>query len=212
MNFRSRPVTTGLPKVVARPRPPVLAPPVLALLIALLSATVLAAGCGGADTPPPGAGGTQPQPTGAGTTAGPDPFDPPDSCQLLTDQEAEAAAGNPVKAGQLMGIICIWEPQDIEDDTHLQLSVAYVPAPPGADVAAVCQASLPGIPDSVPLAGTGLGDSAYWDFDSGQLSNAGSLHICFDGGMVDTAAIGQRPETELQQIAISIARTALGRL
>jgi hypothetical protein len=196
----------GLATLTARARPSA-----VALLIALLSVLPAAAGCG-EDAAPEQAGGTPP-PDATPTGAAP-PGDPGllDSCDLLTQQEAAAAAGNPVKEGSAFGIICIWEPEDIEDNTNLQLSVAYVPAPPDTDVEAMCQAGLAGIPDSAPLTGTGLGNSAYWDFEDGQLSNTGSLHICFDGGMLDTSAIGLRPEPELQQIAISIAGTALSRV
>jgi len=187
-----------------------------ALLVILVSAMLGLAGCG---DEPPAADGVQP--TGAATGGG-SPTDggsstdggtePANACELFSEEEAEAVAGNPVTAGQLLGVICIWEPEDLDNDAHLQVSVGYVPAPPGTDVDAVCQAGLAGIPDSEPLAGTGLGNSAYWDFQSATLANSGSLHICFDGGMLDTAAIGLRSEPELQEVAISIAETVLARL
>jgi hypothetical protein len=181
-----------------------------ALLVILVSAMLGLAGCG---DEPPAADGVQP--TGAATDGG-SPTDggtePANACELFSEEEAEAVAGNPVTAGQLLGVICIWEPEDLDNDAHLQVSVGYVPAPPGTDVDAVCQAGLAGIPDSEPLAGTGLGNSAYWDFQSATLANSGSLHICFDGGMLDTAAIGLRSEPELQEVAISIAETVLARL
>jgi hypothetical protein len=177
------------------------------LLVALLSAGLALAGCGGdPTTTPPGGGG---QPTGTAPAGDPDTRT---SCDLFSQEEAAAVAGNPVAEGKLLGIVCIWEPEDLDDDTNVQVSVAHVPAPPGADVDAACQAGLLGIPDSEPLDGTGLGNSAYWEFESGGLSNNGSLHICFDGGFLDTAAIGLRPEAELQQIALSIAGTVLARL
>jgi hypothetical protein len=181
-----------------------------ALLVILVSAMLGLAGCG--DEPPAADGAP---PTGAATDGG-SPTDggtePANACELFSEEEAEAVAGNPVTAGQLLGVICIWEPEDLDNDAHLQVSVGYVPAPPGTDVDAVCQAGLAGIPDSEPLAGTGLGNSAYWDFQSATLANSGSLHICFDGGMLDTAAIGLRSEPELQEVAISIAETVLARL
>jgi hypothetical protein len=109
-----------------------------------------------------------------------------------------------------MGFVCIWGPANLNDNSHVQVSVGYVPFAPGADPKQMCAAGLPGIPDSKPLAG--VGDQAYWDFDKGGLSNNGSLHVCVKQGTVDTAAIGGRPEAELQQIAITLARTVLSRL
>jgi hypothetical protein len=135
-----------------------------------------------------------------------------DGCDLVTQQEAATAAGNAVKPGTMLGIVCIWEQENLDDDTNPQLSVAWVPIPAGGDPDQACQAGLPGIPNSKPFPESGLGNSAYWEFTSGGRSNTGSLHICMDQGFLDTSAIGLRPEEELQEIAISLATTAAGRL
>lgn len=132
-----------------------------------------------------------------------------DGCGLLTREEAAAAAGNAVKQGNMMGFVCIWEPEE-STDTSVQVSVAYVPAM-GADPAQMCSASLAGIPNAKPF--PGIGNKAYWDFGGGTLSSNGSLHVCVDQGMVDTAAIGGgHTEAELQAIAVSMAKTVLARL
>jgi hypothetical protein len=206
LNSHIRSASTRLPNVTAPGRFPT-----VIMAVAVLSATLAVTGCGGDGDGGVDAGpGAGSQPTG--TADGGGETEPGNACELFSEEEAEAVAGNPVEEGKLLGVLCIWEPEDLEDNTNLQLSVGYVPAPPGADVDAVCEAGLSGIPDSEPLLGTGLGNSAYWEFVAGGLSNTGSLHICFDGGMLDTAAIGMRPEAELQGAAISIAQAALGRL
>jgi hypothetical protein len=133
-----------------------------------------------------------------------------DSCQLLTRAEAAAAAGNAVREGKHVGPVCIFEQEDLNVNSNLQVSVAFVPFPPGADAKQLCAAGLAGIPNSKPFAG--IGDRAYWEFQQGGLSNNGSLHVCVKQGTVDTAAIGGRPEADLQRIAVSLAKTALGRL
>jgi hypothetical protein len=74
----------------------------------------------------------------------------------------------------------------------------------------MCATSLAGIPRSKPF--SGIGNEAYWEYNGGGISNTGSLHVCVDQGMVDTAAIGSRPEADLQRIAVSLARTALDRI
>lgn len=173
------------------------------LLVALLSAVLMVAGCGGDSATPDGGGPGDDGGGGAGAT-------PDNSCDVFSREEAAAAAGNPVKDGKLLGFVCIWEPEDIDNEANLQVSVGYLPVPPGGDVNAVCQASLAGIPDAKPFAG--VGNSAYWDFGEGGRSNTGSLHVCFDGGMLDTSAIGKRSEGDLQQVAVSIAKTVLGRV
>jgi hypothetical protein len=45
-----------------------------------------------------------------------------------------------------------------------------------------------------------------------KITKCGTSQVCFDGGMLDTAAIGLRSEPELQEVAISIAETVLARL
>lgn len=177
-------------------------------VVVALALVAFASGCGGGSGSAPGDSGL---PAG-GATTGTTGSAVEDACGLVTDEEAAAAAGNAVKPGKLVGIVCIWEPVDLDDDKNLQVSVAWVPIPPGGDPAQMCQAGLPGIPDSKPLPGVGVGNSAYWDFGAGGISNTGSLHICMDQGLLDTSAIGQRPEAELQQIAVSLAQTATGRV
>jgi hypothetical protein len=111
----------------------------------------------------------------------------------------------------MLGVVCIWEPEG-DDPEHLQVSVAWVPVPSGTDVGQVCEAGLPGIPNAKPFPDAGLGNSAYWDYSTAALASSGSLHVCADGGILDTAAIGARPEAELKEIAVSLARTALSRV
>lgn len=181
----------------------------LGLLLAALGVALVISACGSDPAEPAGpaaagGGGGADNPAAGGNGA------PESPCDLFSRDEAAGVAGNPVKEGQELGFLCIWEPEDIGDDANVQLSLGYVPVMAGGDAQAVCQASLEGIPDAKPF--PGIGDSAYWDFESGARSNTGSLHVCFEKGMLDTSAIGQRPEAELQQIAVSIANTAMGRL
>jgi hypothetical protein len=168
--------------------------------LALLLSPLLVA-CGD-DAPAGGLGGGPTPPGGGGAAIG-------NSCDLLTRDQAAAAAGNAVQEGKLLGIVCIWEPEDIDNDANVQVSADYVPAL-GGDPAQMCQASLAGIPGAEPF--DGIAGDAYWDFQAGGISNTGSLHVCTDRGFVDTSAIGGRPEAELQSIAVSLANTALARI
>lgn len=183
--------------------------PAFAVFLIAAVASVLAVGaCGDTTTPEPAAGGDGPVAS--------DPANKPvtadNACELLSREEAAAIAGNPVTEGKRLSMLCIWEPEDVTDSTQVQVSVSYVPIPPGSDPHAICESSLLGIPDAEPFTSTALGNAAYWDYRSAPLGNAGSLHVCVDNALIQAQVVGGRAEDELQQMAVSIATTVLGRV
>ena len=183
-------------------------PVVAVLTCALVQLAVVLSACGEST----GDQASQPPPPGTAPAGSDGGSADRDACDLVTREEAAAAAGNAVKPGTKAGVICIFEPEDIDEPANLQVSVAWVPIPPTSDADEICKAGLPGIPNAKPLPDAGIGNSAYWDYTAAALGNAGNLHLCLDNGMLDTSAIGARPEAQLKDIALSLARTALGRL
>lgn len=187
---------------------------VVSMMISILCGTLAVAGCGGGGSPagPDGAG----SPSGVVAPNVPTPpaadLGPTDGCDLLTQQEAEAAAGNPVQEGRMLGAVCIWEPEDLTEPAHIQLSIAFLPAPPGAGVSAeqLCQQGVAVMSNPEPQ--TGLGDSSYWEFREATLGNSGTLLVCLAAGTISAAAVGGRPEADLRQAATEIATIAVGRL
>jgi hypothetical protein len=179
-----------------------------ALLIAAIGSALALSGCGEEATPDQVAGGD-------GSVV-PDPDDVPaitdNPCELLSQEEAAAIAGNPVNEGKHQSFLCIWEPEDVTDSSQVQVSVSYVPIPPGSDPDAICESSLPGLPDAEPFTGIALGNAAYWDYRPAPLGNAGNMHVCADNALIQAQVVGGRAEDELQQMAISIATTVLGRI
>lgn len=90
--------------------------------------------------------------------------------------------------------------------------MAYIPFPPGIDPKESCQTGLLGVPNAQPATDVDLGNSAYWDFTSTALDNAAALIVCTDTATIQGQAVGPQDEAALQQIALSIVTTVLGRV
>jgi hypothetical protein len=132
-------------------------------------------------------------------------------CDLLTQEEAAAAAGNPVLEAKLLGAVCSWEPEDVTVPSQLQVSIGLVPTSPSAYTAEqACETGREMLSNPEPK--DGFGDRSYREYTEGTFGNSGTLLVCLPNGTVHVAAIGGRPESELWQVVTEMTATALGRL
>jgi len=133
------------------------------------------------------------------------------SCDLLTQEEAAAAAGNPVLEAKLLGAVCIWEPEDVTVPSQLQVSIGFAPAsPPAYTAEQACETGREMLSNPEPK--DGFGDRSYWEYMEGTCDNSGTLMGCLPTGTMYVAAIGGRPEAELWQVVTEVTTIALGRL
>src|SRR5690606_27606001 len=159
---RWRSAPTRAPTVVKEAAMNVVPVRVGPMVIAVLCGALAIAGCGGGDAPAgPDAAG---DPSEVVAPDGPTPAaaDPGtvESCDLLTQEEAAAAAGNPVREGQDHGGGCIWEQEDYTDRPQLQVSPLSTPTPPAPAAEQLCESAVSVLRDPEPM--DGFGDQSYW--------------------------------------------------
>ncbi|MFC0600509.1 hypothetical protein [Streptomyces palmae] len=182
------------------------------LLITALTGCTIEIGTGGGEGTDAGQS-REPAPmtsaTALPTTLGGDP----DACALLTLDELRDALGYPVVIsgrtwdGTRHADNCGWDPADKSDPPGV--AVSYIAKPKGG-LRAPCDEwrEVLGGPATVP----GLGLDALWDYMSLSGPPLSVLHVCTARGQLDVIAIGNRPDAELRQVAVNVAKAAIPRM
>ena len=184
---------------------------VVPVVIAVCGALTIA-GCGGGGAPAGAEGAGDPSEVVAPDGPTPAAADPGtvESCDLLTQEEAAAAAGNPVREGEDHNGVCIWEQEDYTDRSQLQVSLVFTSTPPALTAEQLCESAVMVLRDPEPV--DGFGDKSYWKYAEGSAANTGILLVCLATGTMQAMAIGGGSESELRQVVSEMATTALGRL
>ncbi|KUJ69994.1 hypothetical protein ACZ90_06410 [Streptomyces albus subsp. albus] len=182
------------------------------LLITALTGCTIEIGTGGGDDSDAGQS-RKPSPmttaTALPTTLGGDP----DACALLTLDELHDALGYPVVIsgrtwdGTKHADNCGWDPKDKSDPTGV--AVSYIAKPKGGPKAP-CAEWHEVLGESAVVPGLGL--DALWDYLNLSSPPLSVLHVCTARGQLEVITISRRPEPELREVAIAVARAAMPRM